>query len=137
MGALGCGIGAGGGTITLALIAVRAFQRLDLSRYGEPMSDASPDLLAGLAAGIAIAAFFGWRRSAPLDNIWQRGVIGVLAPVGALLVAFILAVPAEHFFGMTGLALLALASFALAVAGSRWAITGGGRGRGEEGGVAR
>jgi hypothetical protein len=136
LGALACGLGLGGGTITVALIAVRAFQHLDLSRYGESMSDASPDLLAGLAAGIAVAAFFGWRRSEPLPNVWQRGVISVLAPVGALLVAFILAVPAEHFLGLPGLAALAFASAAFGVAGSRWATKGSGGETREGGGVA-
>jgi peptidoglycan/LPS O-acetylase OafA/YrhL len=125
----------GGGIITLALIAVRAVQYLDLSRYGEPMSDASPDLFVGLLAGIAAAAFFAWRRSGPLENTWQRGVIGVLAPVGALIIAFILAVPAEYFFGMAGLIVLALASFGLAGAAGRWASRGEGREKEEAGRV--
>ena len=32
LGSLTCGMGLGGGTITLSVIAVRAAQRLDLSR---------------------------------------------------------------------------------------------------------
>lgn len=88
------------------------------------MSDASLDLVAALAAGIGIAAFFGWRRSRPLDNPWQQGVIAVLAPVGALLLAFVLAVPAEHFFGLPGLLALTAASIAFGVVGSRWAVRG-------------
>jgi hypothetical protein len=69
LGSLACGMGLGGGTITLSVIAVRAVQRFDLARYGESLSDASLDVTVGLLAGIVVAAFFGWRRSAPLDNL--------------------------------------------------------------------
>lgn len=130
-------MGLGGGGITLALIAIRTFQRLDVARYGEPVSDASLDLLAGLVAGIVIAALFGWRRSQALDNVWQRGVIAVLAVVGALLVAFLLATPFWHFFGVPGLVVLAAANVAFGIAGSRWATRGSGKreaGSGKRGG---
>lgn len=80
----------------------------------------------GLGAGIVIGAAFGWRRSHALDNLWQRGVIAVLGAVGALLVAFFFAIPAEQFLGFTGLSVLALAALALGVRGSRWAMRGGG-----------
>jgi hypothetical protein len=126
LGALSCGMGLGGGTITVSVIAVRAVQRFDLSRFGEVLSDASLDVTVGLAAGIAVAAYFGWRRSAPLTNLWQRGVIGVLSVVGALLVSFLLAIPADYLLGLWGLALLAAASFAFGAAGSRWALHGAG-----------
>ncbi|HXF94632.1 MAG TPA: hypothetical protein VNI61_00890 [Gemmatimonadales bacterium] len=119
-------MGLGGGTITLTLVAVRALQYLDLARYGEPVADLSLDLIAGLGAGIVVAAFFGWRRSRPLDNVWQQGVIAVLAPVGALLIAFILAVPAEHFLHLPGLVGLTVASVAFGIMGSRWAVKGAG-----------
>ena len=81
-------------------------------------------MTVGLAAGILVAALFGWRRSAPLHNLWQRGVIGVLAVVGALLVSFFFAIPADYFLGLWGLVLLAAASFGLGVAGSHWAVRG-------------
>ncbi|MGH7569105.1 MAG: hypothetical protein ACREL9_09075 [Gemmatimonadales bacterium] len=125
----------GGGVITLTLVAVRAFQFLDLERYGEAMSDPSFNLLIGLVAGVGVAAAFGWRRSLALENDWQRGVIAVLAAVGALLVAFLLAVPLYHFFGVLGLGGLTLASFGLGAAGSRWAVKGAGSGTGEAGSV--
>ncbi len=121
-------MGLGGGVITLTLIAVRAFQFLDLERYGEPMSDPSLNLLIGLLAGVGVAAGFGWRRSQALENDWQRGVIAVLAAVGALLVAFLLAVPLYHFFGVPGLGGLTVASFGGGIAGSRWAVKGSGAG---------
>jgi hypothetical protein len=106
------------------LVAVRAFQYVDMSRYGESTTDPSVDLMAGLAAGIGIAAFFGWRRAQPLENLWQSGVIAVLAAVGALIIAFIFAVPAEYFFGLPGLIVLALASAGAGLAGSRWSTRG-------------
>jgi hypothetical protein len=105
---------------------VRAVQRVDIARHNEALSDPSLEIVVGLATGIAVAGFFGWRRSAPLDNIWQRGVIGVLAVVGALLINFFFSVPADYFLGIAGLALLAAASIALGVAGSRWAVRGSG-----------
>lgn len=112
---------------------MRLLQRLELRRYGEAISDTSLDLLVGLAAGIALGAAFGWRRSKPLDNDWQRGVIAVLSAVGALLIAFFFAIPAEHFFGLGGLAVLALAAAALGARGSRWAVQGSGQHRPEPG----
>jgi len=96
------------------------------------VSDTSLDLTAGLAAGIALAAGFGWRRSRALENDWQRGVIGVLSVVGALIMAF-LGVPFWHFLGFGGLIFWALANLALGLAGSAWATKG--RGTGDEGGV--
>lgn len=106
---------------------MRLLQRLELRRYGEAISDASLDLIVGLAAGIIIGAAFGWRRSRSLDNDWQRGVIAVLGAVGALLIAFFFAIPVEHFFGLWGLLTLAAAAAALGVRGSRWASAGSGR----------
>jgi len=108
---------------------VRAFQHVDLTRYGEAVSDTSLDITAGIAAGIALAAVFGWRRSRPLDNDWQRGVIGVLSAVGALIMAF-LAVPFWHFLRFPGLIVWAAANLALGFAGSAWAIRGKGDGEG-------
>lgn len=99
---------------------------MELRRYGEAISDTSLDLLVGLAAGIAVGAAFGWRRSHALNNIWQRGVIAVLGAVGALLVAFLFAIPAEQLFGLVGLMLLAVLAATLGVRGSRWAARGGG-----------
>lgn len=119
-------MGLGGAVIVLSLLVVRAAQWLELARYREAVSDSSLDLIAGLAAGIALGAFFGWRRSHALDNDWQRGVIAVLGAVGALLLAFLFAIPVEHFFGWVGLVVLGAASLALGLMGSRWALGGSG-----------
>ncbi|MBI1968020.1 MAG: hypothetical protein HYS40_08525 [Gemmatimonadetes bacterium] len=123
MGALGCGIGFAGATITLTQIVVQLMQRhLDEASYREAAGD---PLLAGLLAGVAIGAFFGIRRSRALENIYQRGVIGVLAAVGGLLVGFLAAL-LHHLLGLTGLILWAAASLALGIAGGRWATVGTG-----------
>ena len=117
LGALATGVGLGGATITLAQGVVAELRtRLDPADYrlvGDP-------LLAGLLAGVALAAFFGWRRARPLENVWQRGVIGVLSAVGALIVGF-LAGLAHYVGGTIGLVVWGCASLALGIAGSRWA----------------
>jgi hypothetical protein len=131
IGALACGAGLGGATITLAQLCVKLLQgRLDPERYREAGAD---PLLAGLLAGIAVAGLFGWRRSRPLDNLFQTGVIGVLAAVGALLVGFLAAV-ADRLLGFPGLIGWGVLSVLVGVAASRWAIAGA-AGRGPEGEV--
>ena len=80
-------------------------------------------LWTGVAAGLALGSFFGWVRSRAIDNIWQRGVIAVLAAVGALLVGFLAAV-AHGLAGPIGLGVWGLASLAVGILGSRWAKTG-------------
>ena len=123
LGALGAGVGLGGGTIVAALLVVQAIQRrLDPASYREAVAD---PLIIGLFAGVAVGATFGWRRSRALDNVWQQGVIGVLAAVGALIVGFI-AEPVHRFVGLTGLVVWGLASLAVGVAGGRWAVKGSG-----------
>ena len=121
LGALACGAGIGGATITLAQLAVKLLQgRLEPDRYREAAAD---PLLAGLLAGVAVAGIFGWRRSRPLENLWQNGVIGVLAAVGALLVGFLAAV-ADQLLGFPGLIAWGLLSGAVGTAASRWATAG-------------
>jgi hypothetical protein len=123
IGSLAAGTGLGGATITLAQIVVKLLQgRLDPDRYREAAGD---PLLAGLLAGVAIAGFFGWRRSQALENVWQRGVIGVLAAVGALLVGFLAAV-ADRFLKLPGLVVWGALSLAVGMTASRWAIAGSG-----------
>jgi len=82
-------------------------------------------LWMGLFAGVALGAFFGWVRSKSIDNIWQRGVIGVLAAVGAVLIGF-LAAPLFGFFGLAGLFAWFILSAAFGSLGSRWATRGSG-----------
>jgi len=121
LGALGCGAGLGGATITLAQLLVKLLQgRLDPDHYREAAGD---PLLAGLLAGVAVAGLFGWRRSRPLENLWQSGVIGVLAAVAALLVGFLAAV-ADRLLGFPGLIAWGVLSATVGTAASRWATAG-------------
>jgi hypothetical protein len=121
LGALACGAGLGGATITLAQLLVKLLQgRLDPDHYREAAGD---PLLAGLLAGVVVAGLFGWRRSRPLENLWQSGVIGVLAAVGALLVGFLAAV-ADRLLGFPGLIAWGALSATVGTAASRWAIAG-------------
>ena len=124
LGALATGVGLGGATITLAQgIVAQLRERLDPTDYdmvGDP-------LLAGLLAGVVLAAFFGWRRSRALENVWQSGVIGVLSAVGALIVGF-LAEVAFRVGGAVGLVVWGCASLAFGLWGSRWAVKNGGMG---------
>jgi len=123
LGALATGVGLGGATVTLAQGVVSILrERVDPMYY--PFVGGDP-LLAGLAAGVALAAIFGWRRSRGIDNIWQRGVISVLSAVGAILVGF-LAAPIDRFFGLAGMAVWLVASAAFGALGSSWATRGSG-----------
>jgi hypothetical protein len=123
-------VGLGGATVTLAQGVVAVLRERVDPVYWRFVGD--DPLWAGVGAGLALGAFFGWVRSRPIDNIWQRGVIAVLAAVGALLVGFLAAV-AHGLGGAAGLVAWGGASLALGVQGSRWAVRGtgeGGRGMG-------
>lgn len=121
LGALACGTGYGGGTIVAALVIVRALERhASAASYQESAAD---PVLVGAFAGMAVAAGFGWWRSRSLDNVWQRGVIAVMAAVGAVLVSFI-AWPVDRLLGLTGLVAWAVASFVLGGTSSVWARKG-------------
>jgi MYXO-CTERM domain-containing protein len=111
----------GGAIITLAQVAVSLLRRhLEAVVYRE----AAPDpLVYGLFAALGVGAFFGWRRSLPIENIWQRGVIAVLAAVGALLIGFLGAI-ADRVFGLPGLVAWGAAAAAFGVTGSRWSLRG-------------
>lgn len=132
IGALATGVGLGGACMTLTVLVVRLLQRVEVGRYGESASaiDPIPGILVwGTLSGIGLGAFFGWRRSRPLPNTWQRGVISVLAVFGALFLV-ILAIPVWHFFRFAGLVVLAIACLAAGVAGSHWAVAGAAAGGG-------
>jgi hypothetical protein len=121
LGALACGTGFGGGTIVAALVIVRTLERhASAASYDERAAD---PVLVGAFAGMVVAAGFGWWRSRSLDNVWQRGVIAVMAAVGAVIVSFI-AWPVDRLLGLTGLAAWGLASFALGGASSVWSRQG-------------
>jgi len=83
---------------------------------------------AALFAPLGIGAVCGWYRSYPLDNIWQRGVIAVLAAIGAMLIGF-LAAPINQFLGVLGMIVWLLVNIGFGILATRWAISG----RGESG----
>ncbi len=121
IGALGTGVGFGGACLTIVLLLVRLLQRTEISRYGQSVSELDP--IWGTAGGILVAVIFSWRRSQGLENMWQRGVISTLSVFGTFFLG-ILAAPVWHFLQFGGMVLLTAASFALGIAGSRWAIRG-------------
>jgi len=123
LGALATGVGLGGATITLAQGVVSVLRERVDPVYWRFVGD--DPLWAGVGAGLALGAFFGWVRSRGIDNIWQRGVIAVLAAVGALLVGFVAAV-AHGLGGPVALVVWGAASLALGIVGSQWAIKGSG-----------
>ena len=124
LGALASGVGLGGAAVTLVLIVIRLLQYIEVGRYGESVSEVDPTW--ALLAAIVVGAFFGWRRSVPLESPWQRGVITTLSVFGALFLA-ILAAPIWHFLQFIGLFILFAGCLALGVSGSRWSVTGAGR----------
>ncbi len=124
LGALATGVGLGGAAVTLVLIVIRLLQYIEVGRYGESVSEVDPTW--ALLAAIVVGAFFGWRRSVPLESPWQRGVISTLSVFGALFLA-ILAAPIWHFLQFIGLLILFAGCLALGVSGSRWSVSGAGR----------
>lgn len=122
LGSLGGGVGFGGACMTASQIVLALNQqRFEVLGYYT--------LTAGLIAAIGVGGMCGWYRSFQLDNIWQRGVIAVLAAVGAILVGF-LAAPLDRFFGIIGMIVWLALNIVFGVAATRWAI----RGRGDVGG---
>ena len=126
LGSLASGVGFGGACLTAAQI-LASILRGDLEPNAFRETAADP-LLAGLIAAIGVGGACGWYRSAALDNIWQRGVIAVLAAVGAILIGF-LAAPLDRFFGLLGMLVWLLLNVAFGILATRWAM----RGKGEEG----
>ena len=121
IGALGTGVGFGGACLTIVLLLVRLLQRTEITRYGQSVSELDP--IWGTAGGILVAVIFSWRRSQGLENMWQRGVISTLSVFGTFFLG-ILAAPVWHFLQFGGMVLLTAGSFALGIAGSRWAMRG-------------
>jgi len=118
LGSLAGGIGFGAAALTTSQVVVALNQeRYDVYGYV---------LLAGLVTGLGIGGMCGWYRSYQLDNIWQRGVIAVLAAVGAILIGF-LAAPLDKFFGVPGLIVWLIFNIAIGILATRWAIKGKGK----------
>lgn len=123
LGSLGTGVGFGGACLTAAQIAASILRGdLEPSAYGDTAAD---PLLAGLIAAIGVAGACGWYRSSALDNIWQRGVIAVLAAFGAVVVGF-LAAPLDRFLGLIGLIVWLALNVVFGLLAMRWAIRGQG-----------
>jgi hypothetical protein len=125
LGSLAAGVGFGGACLTAAQIVASILRsNLEPAAYRETGAD---PLLAGLIAAVGVSGALGWYRSAALDNIWQRGVIAVLAAVGGILVGF-LAAPLDRFFGALGMIVWLALTVAFGVVSTRWAIKGTGTG---------
>lgn len=128
LGALGSGLGLGGGVLTFSLVLVRAVQRANIPHPGaDAVVDTSTDILVGLFAGIAVAAFFGWRRSRGVENIFQRGAIAAIAAFGSVMIGFLIAPAVDHFLGLIGLSIVGV----LLIAGGVWSGTWACRSAGE------
>lgn len=123
LGSLAAGVGFGAACLTAAQI-VAAILRGELEP-GVYRSAAPDPLLAGLIAAVGVGGAVGWLRSGALDNIWQRGVIAVLAAVGAIIVGF-LAAPLDRFLGIIGIVVWLLVNIACGMLAGRWAGTGKG-----------
>jgi len=78
-------------------------------------------LTAGLIGAVGIAGATAWYRSFTLDNVWQRGVISLLAAIGAIVVGFLAAV-VERFFGVIGMVVWMLLGVILGILARQWAI---------------
>lgn len=121
LGAIGTGSGLGGALLTLSQIVVSQLRsRLEAAAYQQAFPD---PLFYGMLASLALAALFAWRRSGPIENVWQRGVIAVLAGVGALIIGFLAAV-ADRLLGLVGLILWGATAISFGIAASRWAVRG-------------
>jgi hypothetical protein len=121
LGALMSGVGLGGGTIVAGLAIVRFLEHHTGTAGYEDI--AGDPVIAATFAGLAVAATFGWRRTSALDNLWQRGVIGVMSAVGAMLVGFI-AWPVDRLLHTPGLIAWTVTTSIVGAAGSAWAVKG-------------
>ena len=123
LGSLACGVGFGAACLTAAQIVASILRgELEPTVYHE--TGGNP-LVAGLIAAVGVGGAIAWYRSFSLENIWQRGVIAVLAAVGASLVGFLAAL-LDRFLGMIGLIIWLLFNIALCIIAARWAIKGKG-----------
>lgn len=118
LGSLGSGVGFGGACLTAAQIVLALNQqRFEVLGYYT--------LTAGLITAVGVSGTCGWYRSFALENIWQRGVIAVLAAVGAVLTGFFAAL-LDRFFGVLGMIVWLGVTIAFGIIATRWAIKGKG-----------
>jgi CHASE2 domain-containing sensor protein len=123
LGSLASGIGFGGACLTAAQIVASILRGdLDPRAYHDTVPD---PLIIGIGVAFAVGFVGAWYRSAALENIWQRGVIAVLAAVGAILSGF-LAAPLDRFLGLIGLFVWLLLNIACGIVAMRWAVKGKG-----------
>jgi hypothetical protein len=126
LGSLAGGVGFGAAFLTAAQIVASMLRgNLEPVAYRDTIVD---PLRAAMLVAAGVGAACGWYRSSALDNIWQRGVIAVLAAVGALLIGFLAAL-LDRFFGPLGMIVWLGLTVAFGIVGTRWAI----KGRGDEG----
>ena len=125
LGSLASGVGFGAACLTAAQI-VASILRGDLEAAVYHDTAGNP-LVAGIVAAVGVGSVVAWYRGGALDNLWQRGVIAVLAAVGACLVGFMAAL-LDRFFGPLGLIVWLLLNVAFGILAMRWAV----RGKGEE-----
>lgn len=123
LGSLASGLCFGAVCLTAAQI-VAAVMRGDLEA-GAYRETAGNPLVAGLIAAVGVGGVVAWYRSFALENIWQRGVIAILAAVGACLDGFMAAL-LDRFFGFIGLTVWLLLNVAGGILATRWAIKGRG-----------
>lgn len=119
--------GAGFGSACLSASQVVTAVVRDYATTSDPNDVGSKALTAGLILAIGVGGGYAWYRSSALDNVWYRGVIAVLAAVGALLVGF-LGAPVYHLAHMVGLIVWTVLGIAIGIVATRWALQGGGRG---------
>lgn len=123
LGSLGAGVGFGSAILSAAQIVTAILRDY---RTTDPVTDpASKALTGGVLLAIGIGGGVAWYRSFPLDNIWQRGVIAVLAAVGALLVGFVGA-PIYGWINIPGLVAWVLIGVIIGILANRWASKGKG-----------
>jgi len=122
MGSLAAGVGFGSACLSASQVVTA--MALD---YGstDPNDVGSKALAAGLVLAIGVGGGYAWYRSAALENIWHRGVIAVLAAIGALLAGF-LGAPAYHLTHLLGLIVWVILGIAVGIAATRWALQGRG-----------
>jgi hypothetical protein len=82
-------------------------------------------LVSGTLCGILGAAYAAWRLLAPVDSLYRRGGLSIVAAFATVLLMLV-CIPVNQLFGRGGLLLLLAASGVLAVSLSRqarrWAV---------------